>query len=143
MNYIKYKAGYKYQLQEIHIDQTDVKPDQYIHIDFISLSTQGIITIQQWYAWDGPSGPTIDTPEFMRGSLIHDALYQLMRGNYLDHKKYRKAADKTLRRICIEDKMSFFRAWYVYYGVRKFADFASEPSDRKKAIFAPSNFEAI
>jgi hypothetical protein len=37
------------------------------------------------YAWNGPSGPTLDTRNFMRGSLVHDALYQLMREGRMDN----------------------------------------------------------
>lgn len=77
-----------------------------------------ILTIREGYAWDGPSGLSIDTKNFMRGSLIHDCLYQMMNEGQLD-KSYRKIADKLLRRFCREDGMSKFRAWYVYHAVRK------------------------
>jgi hypothetical protein len=79
-----------------------------------------ILTIKKQYSWDGPSGPTIDTKNFMKGSLIHDALYQMMRLGYIPE-SYRKEADKILRYICIEEGMSRFRAWYVYVAVRLFA----------------------
>ena len=35
--------------------------------------------VEKDYAWDGPSGPTIDTSNSMRASLVHDVLYQAMR----------------------------------------------------------------
>lgn len=53
----------------------------------------------------------------MRGSLVHDALYQLMRENHLDEDRWRPTADDILRRLCREDGMSAIRAWYVYQGV--------------------------
>ncbi len=31
-----------------------------------------------------PNGPTIETKTFMRASLVHDALYQLMREEHLE-----------------------------------------------------------
>lgn len=55
----------------------------------------------------------------MRASLVHDALYQLLRNKKIK-KAYRKEADKTLRRLCLEDGMNRLRAWYVYKAVRKF-----------------------
>ncbi len=63
--------------------------------------------------WDGPSGLTIDTPNFMRGSLVHDTLYQLLR-NELIEQKWRDEADEELRRICREDGMSKICANWVY-----------------------------
>lgn len=92
----------------------------YTHVNtkYIELRN-GILLIKQGYAWDGPSGPTWDTPNFMRGSLIHDALYQLMRDGHIS-RKHRKYADRILREVCLEDGMSRFRARYVYYAVRAF-----------------------
>ena len=57
----------------------------------------------------------------MRGSLIHDALYQLMRESVLPL-EFRKKADEILREVCLEDGMSKFRTWYVYKAVRMFGE---------------------
>ncbi len=65
-----------------------------------------------------PSGPTIDTKSFMRGSLAHDALYQLMHEKLLTVADARELADKVLRDICITDGMWKVRAWWVYRAVR-------------------------
>ena len=76
---MKYRKGYKYQLADDYTIQIDTKPPEEIETQFISLSIDGLLTIKDGYAWDGPSGPTIDTPNFMTPSLVHDAIYQLMR----------------------------------------------------------------
>ena len=120
---------YKYQLMDEYIIQIDIKPVQNIESKFLSLSSEGVLTIRKSYAWDGPSGPTIDTRNFMRGSLVHDALYQLMRLSALDYKVYRKRADEILREICPEDGMSSFRAWYVYQAVHLFAEGSARPRE--------------
>lgn len=127
---ICYKKGYKYQLARTYICHVDIYPSQIIKTRFITLDTTGLLTICWGYAWDGPSGPTIDTKSFMRGSLIHDVLYQLMRIGMLGLWN-REAADKELRRICLEDKMNPIRAWYVYHSVRKFARSAALPENKK------------
>lgn len=54
----------------------------------------------------------------MRGSLVHDALYQLMRMRHLDYRAHREAADEELHDICVADGMSEVRAWGVLKGVR-------------------------
>lgn len=82
---------------------------------------------------DGPSGPTIDTKEFMRGAFVHDALYQLIREGHLLMRD-RKQADKILRRMCIEDGMSRFRAWYVYEAVSRFAKWAAKPGTQEEEV---------
>ena len=115
--------GYKYDL--IGTESVIVNITGRVNNDYIRLG-HGILIIYEHYAWDGPSGPTIDTKNFMRGSLVHDALYQLMREGLLDQ-KYRKYADQLLRKICLEDGMSKFRAWYVYHAVRLFARQSSMP----------------
>jgi len=53
----------------------------------------------------------------MRGSLIHDALYQLMREKKIDQDQ-RLKADEVLRDICLECGMYSIRAWWVFKGVR-------------------------
>ena len=120
---------YKYQLMDDYIIQIDIKPIQNIEFKFLSLSSEGVLTIRKSYAWDGPSGPTIDTRSFMRGSLVHDALYQLMRLSALDYKIYRKRSDEILKEICLEDGMCSFRAWYVYQAVQLLAGGGALPGE--------------
>jgi hypothetical protein len=128
MNVIRYCDGYKYQLAEDYHVQTAVLPFANIDHDFIKLSDVGVLTIRKGYAWDGPSGPTVDSKNFMRGSLVHDALYQLMREKLLDG-GWRETADSELRRICREDGMSWVRAWWVYRGVRLGGEGSAEWQD--------------
>ena len=120
---------YKYQLMDDYIIQIDIRPIQNIELKFLSLSSEGSLTIKKYYAWDGPSGPTIDTRDFMRGSLVHDALYQLMRLSELDYKVHRKRADEILKEICREDGICSFRAWYVYQMLHLFAECAARPRE--------------
>ena len=115
---IRYRGGYKYQLVDDYCTQVTPKPEKFILTPFVRLDLDGYLYIVSGYAWDGPSGPAIDTSNFMRGSLVHDALYQLMRLGHLEAGKHRKMADEDLRRLCLEDGMSSIRAWWVYQGVR-------------------------
>ena len=133
---IYYKKGYKYQLECGYECKTNIRPAYNILTPYIQLWNDGKLVIERGYAWDGPSGPTIDTKNFMRGSLVHDALYNLMRTDDLDL-TYREQADKELRRICREDGMSKIRAWYVYHSVRMFAKSAALPENKKEILTAP------
>ncbi len=137
MEYVSYKKGYKYQIVEQYQEDIDIRQPQEIDTDYIDLTVEGRLTLKAGYAWDGPSGPTFDTRNFMRGSLVHDALYQLMREEHLDKDTWRKPADQLLRLMCRQDGMWWLRAWWVYVAVRKWADPAADPSNKKSVIKAP------
>jgi len=115
----RYLKGYKYELIDTEAVNTAITGLE-IDTEYIALWITSRFFVKQRYAWDGPSFLTIDTKNSMRGSLIHDALYQLMREGKLD-RKWRKCADELLRDICIEDGMWSLRAKTWYWFVRKFA----------------------
>ena len=138
MEQILYKKGYKYQLVKTYDSSINIKPEQPITTDYIELSEEGRLIIKKGYAWDGPSGPTVDTLNFMKGSLVHDALYQLMREKHLDKEEYRQSADRLLQKICEADGMSRLRAWWVYLGIRWAGDPAADSPYTKPVIKAPN-----
>jgi hypothetical protein len=111
---------YKYQLRADYAQRIDLTPPATIAHPFVRFAGDGTLTLRTGYAWDGPSGPARDTPDFMRASLVHDALYQLMRLGLLDHVAYRHQADTLLRKLCLEDGMSPWRAGLAYHAVRLF-----------------------
>ena len=82
---MKYRKGSLYQLvEDIYIETplTVVNP-WVIDTTFISLHPNGIMVIRAGYAWDGASGPTLNTDNSMVPSLFHDAAAQLMRQGLL------------------------------------------------------------
>lgn len=118
---IKYRSGYKYQLTEDYSIATPfIRAEQWSN-GFLTLAKDGSLTMHTGYAWDGPSGPAIDTECFMRGSLVHDALYQLIQEGALQ-KTARWAADNILHALCLEDGMPVWRAAYVLAAVRMFGE---------------------
>lgn len=122
---LQYRRIYKYALDEDFSCQTrmrgfDVKiPPVNDRDPWIHLVYDGTIHIRAGYSWDGPSGPAFDSKNFMRASLVHDALYQLMEEGFLP-KKMRKKADQTMRDIAKLDGMGGFRRFYTYWAVRFF-----------------------
>lgn len=132
-NKIFYKSGYKYQLVKQYEGVVAYKPDKHISTEFLELSQTGDITIRVGYAWDGATN-AIDTDTFLRGSLVHDALYQLIRMGLLP-REAREAADQELKTICLEDGMTRLRAWWVYKAVRSFGGLANRK--RREIKIAP------
>jgi len=90
------------------------------------LFKDGSLHVSRGYAWDGPSGPTFDTKSFMRGSVVHDVLYQAIRLGLLPS-SFRKQADVELIKLCKEDGMSWSRRKYVYRSLRLFGGRAAKP----------------
>lgn len=119
MDPIKYKKGYEYQLFDRYQILTGIFSAAGGGNDWVYIEPNGLLTIAKGYAWDGPSGPAIHTPNFLRGSLVHDALYQLIRTGVL-YEEDRDKADQLLKTIVLEDGMSSLRAWWVYKAVSWF-----------------------
>ncbi|WP_108650461.1 DUF1353 domain-containing protein [Dongshaea marina] len=140
MQGIAYKKGYKYQLSRDYSLQIGLNPEQPINTRYITLSTEGELLIKAGYAWDGPSGPTLDTQNFMRGSLVHDALYQLMREQLLPP-NCKEDADRLLQQQCLEDGMSRLRAWWVYRAVHYFGKSSTDPANKRPTLYAPESYQ--
>ena len=123
---MKYRklTSYKYQTLEpynLHLPQEF--SGQMANLSHIIL-VNNLLHIKAGYCWDGASW-AVDTDTFMKGSLIHDNLYQLMRQGEI-RRSLRIEADKVMRDTCLGAGMSKFRADYVYKGVRLFAEGASK-----------------
>ncbi|MBT6275499.1 MAG: DUF1353 domain-containing protein [Chromatiales bacterium] len=135
--FIEYRTGYKYQLASNYSLKTTIKPASNVDEEFIKLDTAGNLTVESGYAWDGPSGPVEDTPENMRASLVHDALYQLMRSRKLTIKEHKEKADKLFKKICIEDGVPKVTAEIYYLGLKLGGKPTADPKNKKKVHRAP------
>lgn len=133
-----HRRVYKYKLQRAYGLEIGIRPPRRLAVpgQWVVLETTGHLHIEANYAWDGPSGPTIDTPDFMRGSLVHDALYQLMREGLLD-RGLRDAADRLLEALCREDGMPPAKAARVYWFVSKFGNSRAWPGPPSPLRRAP------
>jgi len=136
---IKYRSGYKHQLASDYNIYTPLKPIIEIKTDYITLDIEGNLVVKAGYAWDGASGPVPDTNKVLRASLVHDALYQLMRmmpDNFSDD-QYRDKADLLFKDICIEDGVIKSKAKVYYFGLKSFGGPAADPTNVKKVKKAP------
>lgn len=145
-----FKEGYKYWVNRPYHIEIDIHPIKQLYISFktvdielkdveipmVSLDPSGLLIIYPSYVWDGASGPTIDTLNSMRGSLIHDALYQLIRLGLIEY-KYKDYADKLLHDLCTEDGMWSFRADYWQWSVSNFGSGSCRPSAEHLESVAP------
>jgi hypothetical protein len=103
---------------------------------FVRLTPGGILIIAASYAWDGASGPIAQTPDVIRGSLVHDALYQLMREGLLEG-GWRRMADMLLREMCVTDGMPRWQAEMVHAAVSSFGSLYAAPEEPKPVLVAP------
>ncbi len=134
-----YIEGMKYQLTQDFTACTNIffEPEKgIIKMRHIKLFPDGKLLIKAGFTWDGPSGLTCDTKSSMRGSLVHDALYMLIRNGKIPG-IYRDEADYILNRLCLEDGMWKWRAWAWLRLVQKFAGFAASKDSIRKVKVAP------
>lgn len=144
---IYYREGYKYQLVKDYTIKTNITGYQ-VNSKFIQLFPTGVLIIKDGYSWDGPSGPTLDTKNSMRGSLVHDAFYQLLRegkftahikdveAKHKEHERIRQIADDALSDICKEDGMTSVRAELWEFAVENFAYNSSTAKGGREVLTA-------
>lgn len=136
--HIFYRSGYKYQLAKDYCIETRIRPPKEIEMQFISMKKDGTMIVKNGYAWDGTSGLIIDTDGNLRASLVHDALYQLMRnGKLKPRKKYKDKVDKLFRRMCKDDNVLSPIAQLYYEALKKLGNPSTEPANIKKTYTAP------
>jgi hypothetical protein len=78
-------------------------------LPWVELRQDGALIIREGYAWDGASGPTVDTRSAIIPSLVHDALYQLARAGRLPPLG-RDAVDDYFESLCVACGMWRWRA---------------------------------
>ena len=131
-----FKRGYKYQTTRTFYIELEITPYAPIDLPFVKMDMQGRTHIWAGYAWNGASGPTIDTLTSMIGSLVHDLGYQLIRLGLIDP-KYKPYLDRRLVVICIEDGMLKIRAKLWGKTVKRFGNSSCRPSAEPKEEVAP------
>jgi hypothetical protein len=126
---VKYRlrVPYKYDTLEPLVFLTDICPEEDIVHPYFTIGKDGVVTVPAGYAWDGPSGPAIDSKCFMRGSLAHDIFYQASQLRLPLPPDWKAKADNLLIRLCREDGMSRLRAAWVHWAVKHFGK--GDPKD--------------
>ena len=75
------------------------------------------IEFKPGFGWDGASGPTVDSENTMRASLVHDCLYRAIKDGAI-RPQYRARSDREFRRILKQDGMTWLRRWIWWWAVR-------------------------
>jgi len=135
---MKYRQiNWKYQLAETVTFQTRIYPERTLRTDWITLHPNGSLILEADYCWDGPSGPAFDTQNFMRGSAVHDALFQLMKLGLLSTEWF-KESNRELIRWCKRDGMWAIRRRWVYWAVQRYGrDYLTYDADDHKVYIVP------
>lgn len=122
-----YKGNYKYQLALIsgkpgvisenyslwfrhpmNFEGPELSETLYIRIQ--NEGEGSVLYIRNGYSWNGASGPTLDTPNSMEASLIHDALWQMISEGHLSP-RFRAETNAEFKRVLLREGMSRFRTW--------------------------------
>lgn len=120
---LHYKRGYKFWVaQDFVLDIGErIKPARAGGNNFVEISAAGVFIARRGYAWDGASGPAIDTENWRTASLVHDGLYQLIKEGVLAMEQ-RQAADDLMRDILLGKDMWVVRAVIAHAAVRQFGE---------------------
>ena len=112
--YYMYKTKRKYEQKTTIFDRTFMN-------DYLCLTIGGLLIIGRDYYWDGASGVAINCEKNVRASLIHDALYQMIREGVLPL-EFRLNADQMFYHVLRQDGMGWLRAKLYYRAVRWFGE---------------------
>ncbi len=134
---IIYKDKILYQLYKTYKHKTKIRPISDKKAEYIVLKKSGELIISDGYTWDGPTGALFHTKTIMRGSLVHDALYELMRFSELNYIDDRIDADLLFKEICIQSGMCLIRAWLLYIIIRIFGKCRADPAHKRHLRQAP------
>jgi hypothetical protein len=120
---LKYKKGYRYWVAEdFELDiGARIRPAVAGGNSFVELSAAGVLITRRGYAWDGASGPAINTENWRTASLVHDGLYQLIREGVLTMDQ-RKDADDLMRDILVGKQMWTPRVVWSHLAVRQLGE---------------------
>ena len=120
---MKYKSGYRYKTDE---EYSCVLP--FISYDAKQISiwvsfVDDRLVIANGYAWDGASTGLPWTPKkWIRPSLVHDAIYQLIREGQLPMER-RVDADAVFHQLLLENRVNYIVALFAYAAVRLFGNY--------------------
>ena len=123
MRYHTLPRSWKYELDEDETFALDIDTHACVETELWSIK-RTIVHVRAGYRWDGPSGPTIDTETAMRGSLLHDVLWQAIEEGLLAP-RFQRMADRMFRKVLREDGMLWPRRrlwWFAVHlaGRRRF-----------------------
>ena len=119
---------YKYELMEAFTIKVDLPDTPQRSIDEFVFVRDGDLILSKYYAWDGSTIPMKglfgiigwNSDKFCKiASLVHDALYQLMKAELLD-RKYKDYADRFYQFLCKEGGMPDWQANLRYWALKNF-----------------------
>lgn len=133
--HLRYCDGYKYQSRCPMVYFAGIFPERDISTDLIVLRRNGWMWVAPYFAWDGASGPALDTRSTMRSSHFHDAAAALMRMGELPM-DFRIQANETYRRLMVADG-----AWQARAAAHRFVldrtRYWADPNHSKTVFVAP------
>ncbi len=122
---IRYRSGYKHQLEEDCEFAVPELAGFTAVIDWAELR-EGILRFFRGFAWNGANWLP-DTPPWIIPSLPHDGVYRMIRRGALPP-ECREAADQIFRRLCVECGVPEIEAEREYHMLRALGGSAADPA---------------
>lgn len=154
--FVGYRAGMKYQQTGDRATQTPWKGVPSFKRRFSRFDGDtGVLYIFDGFAWNGASGPTIDSDSSIWPSGEHDDFYGAIADGWGADQQaslaaqawqrwvLRRKVDVFFARRLVECGMSKWRAQAWLWGVRKFGASHAEPEGRDELLTAPLGESSI
>ncbi|MCY4128226.1 MAG: DUF1353 domain-containing protein [Gammaproteobacteria bacterium] len=134
---VTYEKIWRYKLEDdFHLDfekefGLSLHTKSEINGKFYTISDREL-SAKQGYAWDGASGPVVQTKNSVRATLVHDIMCQAMAMNDLFRtRRNRKIADRIFLLILKQDGMAWLRRQVWYRAVRTFGGKRTKNENRE------------
>lgn len=129
---MRYKSGYRYKLDEAYLYQLPFSAPNATVRDGWVVVINNQLAIANGYAWDGASTGLPWTPKkWIRPSLVHDAIYQLIREGQLPMER-RGDADQIFYQLLRENQVNVVVANVAYLAVRLFGNYCLRKGRKTK-----------
>jgi hypothetical protein len=109
--FVYFKEGYRYQTTRWVIVKTKIATGELICTEWFILLPDGWLLARPGYAWDGASGPAINTLNWRLPSLCHDVLCQAIAMGRLSA-LWADEVHAEMHRLLLKKHMNPVRAWY-------------------------------
>lgn len=128
---MKYKSGYRYKLDDGYYQPLPFGVPHAKVVGWVVIVGHDL-GISSGYSWDGASTGLPWTPKkWLRPSLVHDALYQLIREGQLPMER-RKDADEVFYQLLRENRVNVVLATVAYWAVHLFGNYCLRKGRKTK-----------
>jgi hypothetical protein len=114
---IAYTHADKFVLGKDAIFKLSFAPQYTVDTSYARFTPDGVLIVKRGFLWSA-NFPAMNTENTRPASLVHDALYELIKDGHLPRKPFKNLADMVMRDVLLECGILDARAWAWYMAVQ-------------------------